>query len=252
MLVVLSAGCMRTVTEAEMQDQAKRQSIAREAVKTEKKQGGRVKRVAVVGVMTVNSTKQSRSGWSDPLGIQRTTEAVNTIRDMAKSTACQALDTVFDAFPKALTDTGIEVVSAEDKLQSDKYKMLGEKGMGLMCFARRAPAFIGMGKVFGGNVQEAFGLLNQLMEELNVDGILLATVIADDLKAGDATLTLFNRTPGGIPLVGWMGKIKKGKIQFERAASGNTDDARVANAGRVYAHEFELLAAKLGLDSVQP
>jgi hypothetical protein len=111
----------------------------------------------------------------------------------------------------------------------------------------------GLANAFGGGNQVADLQrgIGQLMDELGVDGVIMAMLNADGMSADDSNLILFVRQPGVMMLrPAWQGMLKKGKVKFEPViAKPHSDDERVQNLARVYQHSFELLVAKLASDS---
>ncbi len=243
-------GCTRAVTEAQMQDRNQVAQIAAKEVKTDQKNGAHVKRIAVLGIATPNQVHESHGGFGFGGHVGNVINVVNTvnsINDMVKAIACRALDASFDEFSKSLTTAGFELVVPDEKLQQDKYRPLTTASMPQMCYAARAPVRLSLGQVF--KWKETFAVLQQLMDELGVDGIVMGQLGADDLKTGDQSLTLYVKGPDGIARVGWAGRVKHGNLQFDVAQPGKTDDAKLANAARVYARSFELLTTKMATEA---
>ena len=243
-----SSGCTVAVTEAQLRDRTQALLVAQK-VSTSQNNGAHVKRIALIGLSTPNQIHDSSGDFHIGGSVGAVVDGINAAKQMgdrAAALACRALEASHEELTKALVAEGFELVSADEKLALAKYSALTQGGSPEMCYASRAPARLNIVDVF--NWKKSFIVHRELIEELGVDGILMAQVGADDLKTGEGNLTLYVKGKQEYAVVGWMGRVKKGKFKFEPVDPKITD-ASLPNATRVFVNSLRLLAMKMGAEA---
>lgn len=243
-MLIAGGGCTTAVTEAQMQDRAQVALIAQK-VSTQQNNHARAKRIAFIGIEAPNQVKE-HNGYN-PGGVAGhivgAVEGAKSMIEKSKALACRALDASFDQYTKSLTDAGFELVPFEEKLQQPQFQIFTGTMVPDWCQASRAPARLNYVNPFAW--KDTFRVVQQLIDALGVDAIVMAQLGANDLKSGDSTLSLYVKHPDGVARVGWSGRVSKGKFRFDAVQPGETDEAKIANAARVFAHSFDLMATKM-------
>lgn len=245
----LASGCTVAVTQAQMQDSAQLAQLAHK-VDTAQNNGAHVKKIAFIGLETPNHTQEAQHSYN-PGGVAgaviSTADAIDNANERSKEIACRALDAGFDSFVKSLTDAGFELAPFEDKLQMDKYKLFVNAPLPEWCYAKRAPARMNFINPF--EWKDTFRVVQQLIDDLGVDAIVMAQLEVDRKKSGPSKLSVYVKSKDGYAVVGWEGHVDNGQFEFEAAQPGETDEAKLATATRVFTNTFQLLATKMAMEA---
>jgi hypothetical protein len=179
--------------------------------------------------------------------VVNTIEAAKEAAENRKELACRALDASFDQFAKSLADAGFELVPFEDKLKQPEFSLFTGSPPPDWCQATRAPARMNYLNPF--KWKDTFRVVQQLIDALGVDAIVMGQLSANGVQNGVSSLFAYVKGADGVASVGWSGKVSKGKFQFDSAGKDESDQTKLANAARVFAHTFELLATKMGAET---
>jgi hypothetical protein len=243
------SGCTVAVKEAQMQDRAQMQEIAKKNVDTAQNNGAHVKRIAFIGLETPNQVRDNSGGGFSMGGkigaIQGAVESAERYSEM--NIACRALDLSFDNFTKALTDAGFELVPFEEQLKQPQFALFVNAPLPEWCYAAKAPARMNFINPFAW--KDTFRVVQQLIDAIGVDGIVMGQLGVNERKSGQSTLSLYVKGPDGVARVGWMGQVGNGDLEYEAAQPGEGSLVKQANAVRVFTNTFQLLATKMGMEA---
>lgn len=242
-----ASGCTVAVTEAQMQDRAQ-VALLSQKVTVEQDNKAHAKRIAFIGVEAPNQIQDPEHYWT-PGGVVGsiidTVAAMKQDEEKSKMLACRALDASYDSFVKSLNAAGYELVPFEEQLTKDpRFSIFTGVPIADYCQAQHARARMNYLNPF--KWKDTFRVVQELIDALGVDGIVMANVAVNGLESGQSHLGLYVKNPAGYAVVGWSGRVNKGKYRFEPAAPGKTDEDRLVNAVRVFSREFDLMAARMG------
>lgn len=244
--LVLAPACAppRLLTDAQMKDQALIAQVAEEVTDKNEDEHVKVHKLAIIGFGASKSTAK-KTGW-DVNHIMGTMNAIENLQGVSQGRACHAVDAAFADAPATLTAYGFEAIDTGDKMTQPAYAMLADKSLGLECAPEKAPADTGIQTLFSGNLDQKLIAMNKLIDELGVDGLVIAKLLAQGSVAGNASLAVFTKGADKAKLA-WKVYVKEKKVQFEAPAAA-TPEAKAENTARVYRNTFALLVSRLAHD----
>lgn len=234
-LSVSLGGCAILVKEADMNDNAQVSKLSENLVYSFTNQNTKVKNIAIAGYLASALASEQTN--------DQMFNAFATLKDLSSNRACIALDKSFEIAPKILESFGFNVLSPDKLAENATYKKIGGDSFPGICNAGKTRLNMGF---------FAQDDLQKMMEELNLDGVLIAYFVAENDSSHETKLYLWTKGTKTAELA-WQGGFGRA-IQVESDTPvffreyqemAKSDQDKAALTYRVFNNTFKLLSAKL-------